>query len=63
MNQNPGVISADKEAASNKAYPKIFISRPVTAPAQMAAERKHLVMIGAGSGIAPFLAFLDEEQI
>ncbi len=44
-------------------FPKIHISRGITAPAQLAAQRKNLVMVGAGSGIAPFLAFLDEEQI
>lgn len=29
----------------------------------MASFRKNLIFIGAGSGIAPFLAFLDDQQI
>jgi predicted ferric reductase len=48
---------------NKKAFPKIYVSRPISAPAEMAALRKNLILIGAGSGIAPFLAFLDDQQI
>ena len=63
MNQHPGTIEESHEKAANILFPEIKVSRGVTAPAQLAAERKNLVMVGAGSGIAPFLAFLDEEQL
>lgn len=48
---------------SKNLYPKINVSRAISAPAEMAARRKRIILIGAGSGIAPFLAFLDDQQI
>ncbi|CAI2386629.1 unnamed protein product [Moneuplotes crassus] len=48
---------------NKKLYPRINVSRAVSAPAEMAARRKRIILIGAGSGIAPFLAFLDDQQI
>ena len=54
----------DEIVSKNKAlYPKIFVSSAISAPAEMAANRRKLIMVGAGSGIAPFLAFLDDQQI
>lgn len=44
-------------------FPKVFVSKPVSAPAEMAANRRRIILIGAGSGIAPFLAFLDDQQV
>jgi respiratory burst oxidase len=43
-------------------FPKVHISRAITAPAESAAYRKHFIMIGAGSGIAPFLSFLEDQS-
>ena len=42
-------------------YPTIHISRPVTAAAESAALRKFIILIGAGSGIAPYLSFIEDE--
>ncbi|CAI2386301.1 unnamed protein product [Moneuplotes crassus] len=54
----------DESISQNKKlYPRINVSRAVSAPAEMAARRKRIILIGAGSGIAPFLAFLDDQQI
>lgn len=44
-------------------FPKVYVSKSVSAPAEMAANRRRLILIGAGSGIAPFLAFLDDQQV
>jgi hypothetical protein len=44
-------------------FPKVYVSKPVSAPAEMAAKRRRIILIGAGSGIAPFLAFLDDQQV
>jgi len=41
-------------------YPTVHISRPITAAAESAAYKKYFVMIGAGSGIAPYLSFLED---
>lgn len=56
-------ISLDLVENNKKLFPKIYVSRPISAPAEMAALRRNLIFIGAGSGIAPFLAFLDDQQI
>ena len=54
----------DEIVSKNEAlYPKVFVSSAISAPAEMAANRRKLIMVGAGSGIAPFLAFLDDQQI
>ena len=54
----------EETIAVNKAiFPKIYVSDAISAPAEMATQRKRIAMIGAGSGIAPFLAFLDDQQI
>jgi len=42
-------------------YPQCHISRPVTSAAEGAAHRRHFIMIGAGSGIAPYLSFLEDQ--
>lgn len=42
-------------------YPKVHISWPITSAAEGAAYRKHFIMIGAGSGIAPYLSFLEDQ--
>lgn len=44
-------------------FPKVFVSESVSAPAEMAARRRRLILVGAGSGIAPFLAFLDDQKV
>ena len=41
-------------------YPMIQISNPCPTPCETFMERENLIMIGAGSGIAPFLPFLEE---
>jgi hypothetical protein len=56
-------ISLDLVENNKKVFPKIYVSRPISAPAEMAALRRNLIFVGAGSGIAPFLAFLDDQQI
>ena len=56
-------ISLDLVENNKKLFPKIYVSRPISAPAEMAASKRNLIFIGAGSGIAPFLAFLDDQQI
>ena len=61
MNANPGKISKDREEACNILFPNLYISQPITAPAQLASERENLIMVGGGSGIAPFLGFLDDQ--
>lgn len=48
---------------NKRAYPRINVSRAVSAPAEMAARRRRIICIGAGSGIAPFLALLDDQQV
>lgn len=42
-------------------YPTVHISRPVTAAAESAALWKFVILIGAGSGIAPYLSFIEDE--
>lgn len=44
-------------------FPNVYVSHSVSAPAEMAANRRRLILIGAGSGIAPFLAFLDDQHV
>lgn len=44
-------------------FPKVYVSRSISAPAEMAARRRRVILIGAGSGIAPFLALLDDQQV
>lgn len=44
-------------------YPKVYISNPVTAPAQVANEKKNIIFIGTGSGVAPFLSFIEDYRI
>lgn len=56
-------ISLDLVENNKRIFPKIYVSRPISAPAEYAALRKNLILVGAGSGIAPFLAFLDDQQI
>jgi len=46
-----------------KMFPKVYVSKAISAPAEMAAYRRRLIMIGAGSGIAPFLSLLDDQQM
>ena len=41
-------------------YPKVNISKPCPTPCETFMDRKNLILIGAGSGIAPFLPFLEE---
>lgn len=43
-------------------FPEVHVSRPISAPFQSASYRNNLVLVGAGSGIAPFLAFMEEQQ-
>jgi len=38
---------------------KIHISRPITSPSDLALNYKNVILIGAGSGIAPFLSIMD----
>lgn len=56
-------ISLDLVEKNKRIFPAINVSRPISAPTEMAATRKNLIFVGAGSGIAPFLAFLDDQQI
>jgi predicted ferric reductase len=41
-------------------YPLVNISNPCPTPWETFMERKNLILVGAGSGIAPFLPFLEE---
>ena len=41
-------------------YPMVQISSPWPTPWETFMERENLILIGAGSGIAPFLPFLEE---
>ena len=41
-------------------FPKIHISRPITSAAEAALYWKNFIMIGAGSGIAPYLSFIED---
>jgi predicted ferric reductase len=60
LNYDTGTIAPETEEASNILFPRINVSASVSAPSQLAAKRKNLIMVGAGSGISPFLAFLDD---
>lgn len=42
-------------------YPKVHVSRPISSAAESAAYRKNFIMVGSGSGIAPFLSFLEDQ--
>ena len=57
------VILLDLVENNKKLFPKIYVSRLISAPAEMAASKRNLIFIGTGSGIASFLAFLDYHQI
>ena len=41
-------------------YPKIHISRAITSAADTARFHKNLILIGAGSGISPYLSFVED---
>ena len=56
-------ITGDIIRKNKTIFPKINISKSVSAPAEMAARRRRIILIGAGSGIAPFLALLDDQQV
>ena len=43
-------------------FPKIHISRPITSPAESAIYHKNLILIGMGSGIAPYLSLVEEQS-
>lgn len=43
-------------------FPDIHISWPVTSAAETAIYRKNVIMIGAGSGIAPYLSFIEDQS-
>lgn len=43
-------------------FPKIHISRPITSPAESAVYHKNLILIGMGSGIAPYLSLVEEQS-
>lgn len=53
-------LISSKEA--RKEYPRIHITRPISSPAESAAYRRNIILIGAGSGISPYLAFLDDRE-
>ena len=44
-------------------FPKVYVSKPVSAPAEQANYKKNQVYVGTGSGIAPFFAILEEHRI
>lgn len=44
-------------------FPKVYVSNSVGAPAQMANDRKNVIYVGTGSGVAPFLSFIEDHQI
>lgn len=46
----------------SKFYPWVHISWSITSPAQSAIYHKHVILIGAGSGIAPYLSFIDDYE-
>jgi hypothetical protein len=56
-------ITEDVLKRNKVIFPKVFVSKSVSAPAEMAQRRKRIILIGAGSGIAPFLALLDDQQV
>lgn len=56
-------ITEDVVQNNKKIFPKVYVSKAISAPAEMAVQRRRLILIGAGSGIAPFLAFLDDQQV
>ena len=50
----------DKKDRNKHFYPMVQISSPCPTPWETFMERENLILIGAGSGIAPFLPFLEE---
>jgi len=55
-------IHVEKNLKLMNLYPKIHISRPITAPAETAIYHKNIILIGTGSGIAPYLSLLEEQS-
>ena len=55
-------ISIKEKINLQNLYPWIHITRPITAPAETAVYHKNIILIGAGSGIAPYLSLLDEQS-
>lgn len=57
-------VSMEKTAEEKKLakdhYPRINITRAISSAAESAMYRKNIILIGAGTGISPYLAFLDE---
>jgi hypothetical protein len=54
-------ISLKQAADRNKSmYIKAYMSRPITSPSETMMDRKNVVLVGAGSGISPFLPLLEE---
>ena len=41
-------------------YPILHLSRAVTAAAESAIYRRNVILIGAGSGISPYLSFIEQ---
>jgi len=51
----------EKVTMSSKNYfPTIHLSWPVTSAAETALYWQNVIMIGAGSGIAPYLSFIED---
>jgi len=55
-------ISIKEKLQLKNLYPWIHISRPITAPAETAVYHKNIILIGAGSGIAPYLSLIEEQS-
>ena len=49
-----------KKEHNSKLYPKVIVSNACPTPTENWVDRENLLLIGAGSGIAPFLPILDE---
>jgi len=56
-------INEDTLERNTRLFPRIFISKAISAPTEMAVTKKRIILIGAGSGIAPFLSVLDDQQV
>jgi hypothetical protein len=41
-------------------YPKMYVTLPISSPSCSFIDRKNVILVGAGSGIAPFLPLLEE---